>query len=434
MVRENSFVESMKFLKDKNNEFAKKQERKVQQSIDERNEFAKNYYKIINNRENTLKENRDFLEMSKAEGLSVALKGIYITSLEAGTLTNNGLAMAEHMVDSYIKTKGASKLLREFKGKTYLLNRISEIVEENAETEYKSFIEADSDDDITDPEPKEDDKKEVDKVEPKKDDPDDDKEEVVDKVEDKKEEKSDDGDEEFIDDDEVEVDDTEDSSDNEDEEKSSDDLDNDEDEENIEDDNTEEKSSDDSDNDGVEDGIEDDIETEVDDTGEINYNNKILDDLDKEKDVKKAVAVIKQRIADAEETFIKNNAKDKEQINDLLGKISDNIKTVEDMADNDKEKGKDKVAQESIFMSKQKINEISNNRVQNVLESIIRKFSSSVLKSEVLKESYINEEGSIDMDSIVESSKVIYAWLETLNTLQIEKIDANYIMEVLESI
>ena len=71
MVRENSFVESMKFLKDKNNEFAKKQERKVQQSIDERNEFAKNYYKIINNRENVLKENRDFLEMSKAEGLSV---------------------------------------------------------------------------------------------------------------------------------------------------------------------------------------------------------------------------------------------------------------------------------------------------------------------------------------------------------------------------
>jgi hypothetical protein len=177
---------------------------------------------------------------------------------------------------------------------------------------------------------------------------------------------------------------------------------------------------DDIDNDG-----ETDIEAEPED-----YDNKVIEDLDQEEDVQKAVALIRQRVADAEETFIKNNAKDKEQINTLLGKISDNIKTVEDMADKDKEKGKDAVAQENVRMSRRAIDNITNNRPLSIMEMFARQINKDIIRDEHLKENYIEEDGSLDIDTIVESAKVLYGFLETLNTLQLKNVDAKYIESI----
>ena len=175
----------------------------------------------------------------------------------------------------------------------------------------------------------------------------------------------------------------------------------------------------------IDDDGEDDIEPEPED-----YDNKVLEDLDKEEDVQKAVALIRQRVADAEETFIKNNAKDKEQINALLGKISDNIKTVEDMSENDKEKGKDAVAQENVRMSRRSIDNITNNRPLSIMEMFARQLNKDIIRDEALRETYIEEDGSLDMDTIVESSKVLYGFLETLNTLQLKTVDSKYIESI----
>ena len=423
--RENTFVEAMKFLRERNNQLAAKDEQKINERVESHADFLKKYYDIRQSRVDNQIQRNKIIEGARNSELGTALKAIYITALEAETLTDNGLILAEELVDKYILDEGgASKIMRECKNKTYLLNRICDIVEEAAIEDMRVIFEDDEedDDDIT---KSEEDDEEVDyDVEEDKDKESDDDDDDDDNDKEKKE---------VIDDDEKEVEvdyDIEDSKDD------ADQVDGEDKEPEVEDE--VEKQMDD--NLPVEDeSIEDDEENDddIDDDGEADiepepedYDNKVLEDLDKEEDVQKAVALIRQRVADAEETFIKNNAKDKEQINALLGKISDNIKTVEDMSEKDKENGKDAVAQENVRLSRRNIDHITNDRPLSIMEMFARQLNKDIIRDEHLKEAYIEEDGSLDMDTIVESAKILYGFLETLNILQLKTIDAKYIESI----
>lgn len=428
--RENSFVEAMKFLRDRNNSLVEQHEEKVNQKLNETKEFKDNYYKIREDRVRLENFQNKILESCKDAEMATAIKAIFITALEAETLTDNGIILAEEMVTRWIEDEGgAAKIIRENRNKTYLLNRICDIVEEAALIDMKSILEADDEDedDIT----KEEDEEEVDfdfEEEEKDGKKEEEAEEVIDDPEsgeevEVKEEEDEEPDEDSNGDvtygiegekDPADVD-SDDDDDEEDENKVSDEV-----EDAME---TEEESEEDDDD-------EEDFEEEEVDPEPEDYDNKVLEDLDKEEDVQKAVALIRQRVADAEETFIRNNAKDKEQINALLGKISDNIKTVEDMSDKDIEKGKDAVAQENVKLSRQKIEHITNSRPLSIMESFARCINKDIIRDEALKEAYIEEDGSLDIATIVESAKIMYGFLETLNTLQLKKVDEAYLKEI----
>lgn len=182
-----------------------------------------------------------------------------------------------------------------------------------------------------------------------------------------------------------------------------------------------------------------DDEEEIDNTSIDGENTepqgKIFDELDKEEDVKKAVQLISQRVADAEEDFIQRNAEDKKKIDDLLGKISDNIKTVENLSDNDSDKSKTeaKIAQESTMMLRRKIKNITENRPQSVFEKMARKLTENVTKDSDLRSIYLAESGRTDVASVIEHTKVMYGFLEALSVLQLEKVDSAYIENVLKS-
>jgi hypothetical protein len=421
--RENSFVEAMKFIRERNNMLAEKDEQKINERVQNHAKFLDEYYKIRQSRLDEQVQRNKIIEGVRNSELSTAIKAIYITALEAETLTDNGILLAEELVDNWIAEEGgASKIIRECKNKTYLLNRICNIVEEAALEDMKIIFEKDDEDDVTKSE----------------DDVDYDMEEDEEEEDDDKEE-DDDSDEEEDDDEELDyedvdakddadqIDDDENEPDVEDEvEKQMDeDLPEEDTSNDIEGDETEEISDEEVDDEDIDDDGEADIEVEPED-----YDNKVLEDLDKEEDVQKAVALIRQRVADAEEIFIKNNAKDKEQINALLGKISDNIKTVEDMADKDKEAGKDAVAQENVRMARRSIDNITNNRPLSIMEMFARQLNRDIMRDEHLRENYIEEDGSLDTDTIVESAKILYGFLETLNTLQIKTVDSKYIESI----
>ena len=442
--RENTFVEAMKFIQQRNNELADNDEAKSQKRIHEHAKFMNDYYKIKQSRLDAQRERVKLYESAQDQELATAIKAIYITALEAETLTDNGILLAEELVDKWIVSEGgAAKIIRENKNKTYLLNRICTIVEEAAREDLRVIYEEDDEDedDITveedeeevdydfdddgdseddDDDDSDDDSEEDEETEEVIDDPDTDKE--VD-VKDEEEVKTDSNGDVTYD-----VEGEKDSADNvtADEEHDEPEV-----EDEVEKQMEEELPKEDS-------TSEEDIDEDIDDDGEAdvesepeNYDNKVLEDLDKEEDVQKAVALIRQRVADAEETFIKNNAKDKEQINALLGKISDNIKTVEDMSDADKEKGKDAVAQENVKMSRRAIDNITNNRPLTIMEMFARSLNKDIVRDEALKEHYIEEDGKLDMDTIVESAKVLYGFLETLNTIQLgRKIDKAYLEEI----
>ena len=174
------------------------------------------------------------------------------------------------------------------------------------------------------------------------------------------------------------------------------------------------------------DGI--DSDTTID--GDTENNGQIFDDLEKEDDVQKAIETIKTRVADAEETFIRNNAEDKKKMDEILSKISANVKTVEDLAGKDKKK--EEVAQEHIKLGKRKYDSVINERNLTIFEKMTRKLGSGVIKNAAVKESYVTESGALDVDKVVESAKIMYGFLETLNTLRLDNVNEKYILHILE--
>ena len=416
MKRINEYVETAKSLKERQEAMSNREAQSIREAEENRNNFIKKYHSIRENREARERMHGVLMEEARNNALSTAIKGIYIGALEAGTLTDNGIFLAETMVDNWIKERGgASKILSEISNNTYFLARLTQIVEDAAKEEVDK-IEKDADEEDVD-EKKEDSKSE-------------DKDDSEKEKEDTSEEKKDKDSKSENDSDEDKKDESENNTNNDDsnEDPSDDPLnytgDDDEDEEESDDDTEEDDNSvvivdDDEDE---EESLEDDDENK----------DKVFEDLDKEEDVQKAVELIRKRVADAEETFIKNNAEDKKKIDDLLGKISDNVKTVEDMGDENSTESK--IAKESATMNNRKIKDITENRPLTVFEKMTRELGSSIVRNVSVREQYLDENGSLDSGSVVESARVMYGFLETLNTLKLEKVDEKYIAKVLEEI
>ena len=395
MKRENIFLEACKDINKRKEQLALEESKRIKEYEE------KHSTKKFADRINGILESRDFnerylsrlKESYKDKALATALKGIYIEALEPATLSDDGILLAESMVDNYIKENGgATRILNKVKNNTYFLARLTQIVEDAADDEVEKEKDSDK-------EEKKDSKKSDDKEEDKSDD----------KKEDKSKDKEEESDDKDDDDDVVDAS----AGDSDSEDDAADDIINGD--EDTDDDSDDKEESDDKD----------------DDDEDSKSNGKVFDELDKEEDVKKAVSLIRKRVSDAEETFIKRNTEDKKQINQLLNKISDNIKTVEDI--DDKDDGKSKVAEESANVARQRINEITEHRPLSIFEKLTRNLSTSIVRNTVTKEMYMTESGKLDMPAVYESARVMYGFLETLNTLQLEKVDKEYIKEILDN-
>lgn len=433
MKRENYFLESYKAL-DKLK--AARESKRIEfdsRKIQNYDNFIKDYHSIMESRESNMRKKGRILEEARNDALATIIEAIYISALEAGTLTDNGLILADSLTRNWIKENGgAQSIMNRCKNNTYLLNRISSIMEDAAEDELKDIEDIDNDSDEKDDEDKESKKEKEDKK-----DSDDTKNEKKDDEEDKEKDSSDDDkDEEDYDSDDEEA---EEESPEEDDSDPLSDTDFEDNDTEIPDDAT--TTEDDNETD-VADDIVDDLEEvpDKDITVDGNEENrgKIFDELEKEEDVQKAIELIRQRVADAEETFIRRNAEDKKQIDDLIGRISDNVKTVEDMndeveAEDNADSTEAKLAEESVRVTRRKIKDITENRTLSVLEKMSRNLTAGIVKDHVIREQYTDEDGKLDVSAAFESAKVMYGFLETLNTLQLEKVDTKYIENVLNN-
>lgn len=424
--RENIYVESYKALRALQAERAQKESNQINESVSAKETFKKQYHSIIESREAKLRVHSQLVEACRNDAFATALKAIFITALEAGTLTDNGIILAESMVDNWIKENGgAEKIMNEHRDQTYFLSRLAQIVEDAAQDEVKEIEDEDDE--------KESDESKEEKVEDNK------------SSEDNKDDEDDDKDEDDSDDDHEESEDEDDDSDDEEdeskveepkteEEPKADPLNTtfeDEEEVEVPDDATTDEDDNESDTaEDIVDDLEEVPEEDITIDGDNENKGRVFDELEKEEDVRKAIELIRQRIADAEETFIKRNAEDKKQVDELIGRISDNVKTVEDM--DDEASAESKIAQESARLNRRRITQITENRPLSILEKMTRSLTKSITKDQVLREQYLTEDGNMDMHLVVESAKIMYGFMETLNTLQLEKVDSKYIQKVLE--
>ena len=481
MKRTHEGLETYRSLQENRAKLAEAEQTKINEAVAKREDFRNNY-DIIKSRKRRLDaEHGRLLEAARDEAFAKVIKGIYIGALEVGTLSDNGIMLAESMVDNWIKENGgASSILTKVGNNTYLLSRITQIVE-NAAIETINEIESEEEDEEEDKKATAEDKaKEFIKNANKEDIKDfvsnildsiqkkskDDAKEAIEKKQEKEEEKkaeaenSDDNEEvdiEIEDDEKPEESEKTEEESEESEDANKDDKDTEvedvdpdeetgveieddekpEDEDSLgsvdDDDETSEKedeATDDTDEELGEPLDDDGIDQDISVDGDTSNDGKIFDQLDKEEDVQKAVELIRSRVADAEETFIRNNAEDKKKVDELLNKISNNVKTVEDL--NDKNEAKAEVAKESARYNKMKIDSIRENRPLTVFEKMTRNLTKDIINNESVREQYLVESGNLDTEKVIESSRVMYGFLETLNTLQLENVNEEYIKNVIE--
>lgn len=497
MRQNNEALLNSQFIAENRQRLADKEANKSKKYIEETNSFVKTYNKIRDKRVLNEREHGKLVEETRNNVFCDILKAIYITALEAEALTDNGLLLAESMVDNYVKDRGgALKILNPVKNNTYLLAKIANILEDTTEAEVAEIEDIKEEPDAAPAASEEDEAELIKKVielgytvskdtapEPEKveepavteevpaeepaadasadteivdDEEDDDmdlasgnveteapeepageeepkEEEPAEAPEEEKEEApstdvSEGPDTEVKDAEPAEGEEAPESTEEpkEEEEPSQEELDAETPDGEFNDEDGDGEDDLDIDGDGEDDfGVD-----EPDDTVNVDPKKTMFQELEKEKEVKDAIELIRTRVADAEQAFINRNAADKEKINSLLAKISDNIKTVEKISDNDSDESK--VAQESANIAKRRINEITNNRPLTVFECLARNITANIIKNESVKENYITESGQLDTPIVVEAVKVMYGFLETLNTLQLESVDSDYILSIVK--
>lgn len=147
------------------------------------------------------------------------------------------------------------------------------------------------------------------------------------------------------------------------------------------------------------------------------FFNKLDDE-----DTSTVSAAIKQRVADAITEFIDQNTADKQDIKDVLTSAQEKIDNTSD-----------KNLQESYqHLATRKITDIRG-RKRNVFGAMVQAMGEAVMKSDILKTEFMNE-GSLDMDLIVERVTTLYTFIETLNTIKAINIDEAYITDLIDSL
>lgn len=443
---DHAMYEQYLFLEENAKSFNDKQTEKVLKESEEREDF---YNKINTYRKQKELENLKKIGLSESlydEYLGDAFKAIYISAL--GEITKESKAMASDQVDKYIKENGGARtIMRKNSGKTYLLDTIFEMVREAHDKELirlyeeELLVEAEENDkkknndeevnvDFEDDDEgfKDADKKE----EPKKEEvPDDTPEEVPEEAPEKepdekpdKPEETPESEEEPAEDDEVSdkevdslVDDLEDDS------VADGDFDTDE-------ENKEEEEIEDQDTNGKDDepdAMIDDVPGKEPKAPE-STKEDLFDQMEQEDDINSAVDLIAQRVQSAEAEFIEKNASDKKKIEKIVDNLGERLKG----ATEDPDKKPD-ISEKQQLEATRMISNIRENRYHTVFEEMVKQNYDYILKHEDIKEDYTLEDGSIDTAAIVESSKVLYGFVEFVNTIQLEDVNEKFIKELLEN-
>ena len=138
---------------------------------------------------------------------------------------------------------------------------------------------------------------------------------------------------------------------------------------------------------------------------------------------------IVSRVTKAEENFVKANMKDKENIEKLAEKTKEKIDNIK-AKDVDTEED---LKQEFAALYRRDVDSVMN-RKKGILESIVLRMSRAIVSESALLEQFTQENGKLDMQRIIDSSEVMYTFLEIVNTLNIKPITTSYISDALASI
>lgn len=133
--------------------------------------------------------------------------------------------------------------------------------------------------------------------------------------------------------------------------------------------------------------------------------------------------IIQDRVQKSVQDFVDQNVKNKEAIKDIYSKAKDKIN----------KPGNEKYQEEINFQAKKDVEKIYNEST-SLLEMMVRLNSESIIKDDVLKEYYLLENNSLDYNSILKDTVVMYTVLETVNVLGLIEPDKKFISKLLDDL
>lgn len=149
-----------------------------------------------------------------------------------------------------------------------------------------------------------------------------------------------------------------------------------------------------------------------------NLKNDFFDTLNNQ-NFESITSKIRERVNDAVEDFVVQNTNERLEIKDILQKTQDNIN-----------KATSEGVKESYNINaKRKINMIQQ-RPRNIFGEMVYNNAKDIAKDPELRKIYMDESGHLNMDKIVESCKVMYTFLECLNTTKMVEMNPEKVKEI----
>ena len=156
---------------------------------------------------------------------------------------------------------------------------------------------------------------------------------------------------------------------------------------------------------------------------EFKLDNTIVDDFYKDLanvDTQEASDSIKAKVSDAITEFIDTNIENKMDFKDIISSAQEQIATAKD----------ESTAEYYRDYAQGTINEMKNTRYKNVFHHLVEALTKATYKDKSLNRKYVHE-ASVDMDSIVNSAKLIYTLMEVQQTTGM--VSEDYIKKYIES-
>ena len=151
--------------------------------------------------------------------------------------------------------------------------------------------------------------------------------------------------------------------------------------------------------------------------------DEFFDQLDK-MDTSEIADAIRERVTDSMNEFIEKNKQDHDAIMNCLQVTKDKIDSVPDATEEVKESYQ--------VLSRRKIAKIRN-RKKGVFESMVEAMCESCMKNQELSEEF-TENGKLNVPKIVDRMQVMYTFIETVNTMNLYKVDEAYMQNLIESL
>lgn len=140
-------------------------------------------------------------------------------------------------------------------------------------------------------------------------------------------------------------------------------------------------------------------------------------------DTSDAVNLIKTRVSDSIENFVDTNIYEKLEYEDIIKAAQDRIDATQNEA----------YIEQFSMQAQQEIDEVRSKRKSNIFHCMVESLITATFKDEELRARYLNESG-IDMDKVVDHTRLLYTMLEMVNTTYMEMVDAKYLNDYIDSL